>query len=260
MKTIKVDLPESMDKLELHALADLHIGDPECDIGLIKRTIQYIQETPNARCTLGGDLLDTATASSVSDTYSAKMNPNEQLAFCAKLFEPIKEKILYIVPGNHESRIWKSDGVSVTEILADKLGLIDRYSPTTVLAYIRLGRSVEDGQHGRKVQYAIYQTHGSGGGGKKEGSKVNKMADYSSIVDADIYISSHVHLPAAFRDGYFRTSAANSTAKIVDKLFVSTAAALKYGGYGDTAGFKPASLINPIIYLDGNVKLARVLV
>jgi hypothetical protein len=39
---------------------------------------------------------------------------------------------------------------------------------------------------------------------------------------------------------------------LVDKLFVNTAASLNYGGYGDAAGFKPASKQAPVIYLNGH--------
>jgi hypothetical protein len=43
----------------------------------------------------------------------------------------------------------------------------------------------------------------------------------------------------------------NSSIAFVDKLFVNTAAALNYGGYGDRQGYKPASKSSPVIYLDG---------
>jgi hypothetical protein len=93
-------------------------------------------------------------------------------------------------------------------------------------------------------------THGSGGG-RKEGGKINRLADLASIVDADIYIHAHTHLPLVFRESFFRVSSANSSVAQVDKLFVNTAAALKYGGYGDKQGFKPASTTAPVIYLSG---------
>jgi hypothetical protein len=38
---------------------------------------------------------------------------------------------------------------------------------------------------------------------------------------------------------------------MVEKLFVNTAAYLDYGGYGDRAGFKPASKSNPVLYFSG---------
>ena len=63
---------------------------------------------------------------------------------------------------------------------------------------------------------------------------------------------SHTHLPLVFKEGYYRVSGSNSSVALVDKLFVNTAASLDYGGYGDKAGFKPASKCSPIIYLNGH--------
>jgi hypothetical protein len=93
-------------------------------------------------------------------------------------------------------------------------------------------------------------THGSGGG-RREGGKINRLADLASIVDADIYIHAHTHLPVIFKEAFYRVSGSNSSVALVDKMFVNTAATLNYGGYGDRQGFKPASKRNPVIYLDG---------
>ena len=102
----------------------------------------------------------------------------------------------------------------------------------------------------RRQLYTIYVTHGSGGG-RREGGKVSKLADLASIVDADIYIHAHTHLPLIFKESFFRVSASNSSVAPAEKLFVNTSAALNYGGYGDTQGFKPASTRAPVIYLCG---------
>jgi hypothetical protein len=66
----------------------------------------------------------------------------------------------------------------------------------------------------------------------------------------------HTHMPAIIREGFFRVSAANSTVTMADRLFVNTAAWLKFGGYGDTQGYKPASMITPVIHLSGREKKA----
>ncbi len=253
MQTIKIDLPVEHENIELHALSDLHLGDGMSDWFHIKNLLKHIEETPNAYCILGGDLMDTAIASSVGDTYGANLSPMEQLKQCVNLFEPLAKagKILCILHGNHENRIYKSDGIDITALMADQLGLRDKYSPTTALLFIRFGKHrAADKQHGRKVAYTVYVTHGSGGG-RKEGGKINRLADLAQIVDADIYICGHTHLPAIFRCGYYRTSMANSSIQMVSKLFVNTAAALNYGGYGDVQAFKPSAKENPIIYLNG---------
>ena len=43
----------------------------------------------------------------------------------------------------------------------------------------------------------------------------------------------------------------NSSVKFVSKLFVNGGADLRYGGYADAQGYKPAAMENPVIYLDG---------
>lgn len=230
-------------------MADLHIGDSQCDFKLILEKIEHIKNTKNAYCILDGDLMDTAIASSIGDTYGANLQPMEQLKQCVKIFEPIKDKILAILPGNHENRVYKTDGIDITELMCSQLGIYDRYSPTTALLFIRFGER-KTGHHHRRQLYTVYVTHGSGGG-RKEGGKVNRLADLASIVDADIYIHGHTHLPLVFKESFFRVSGANSSVALVDKLFLNTAAYLDYGGYGDKAGFKPASKASPVIYLNG---------
>jgi predicted phosphodiesterase len=175
----------------------------------------------------------------------------EQLKLCVKLFQPLADagKILAILPGNHENRVYRSDGLDMTGIMAAQLGLQDGYSSTTALLFIRLGKN-DSSSHYRKVAYSVYVTHGSGGG-RKEGGKINRLVDYSQIVDADVYICGHTHMPAVLRTGYYRVCMSNSSVQMVEKLFVNTAAYLDYGGYGDSAGFKPSSKSNPVLYFNG---------
>lgn len=248
MKAIKCSLPYA-EVIEIHSMADLHIGDSSCDYKSILERIEYIKNTDNAYCVLDGDLMDTAIASSIGDTYGANLQPMEQLKQCVKIFEPIKEKILAVLPGNHENRVYKSDGLDITELLCAQLGIPDKYSPTTALLFIRFGKNTKRTPY-RPQLYTVYVTHGSGGG-RREGGKVNRLADLASIVDADIYIHAHTHLPLVFKESFFRVSGSNSSVALVDKLFVNTAASLNYGGYGDKQGYKPASKCSPVIYLHG---------
>lgn len=250
MKAIRCDLPFA-EQIEIHPMADLHIGDSMSDYKLIMERIDHIKNTPNAYCVLDGDLMDTAVCASIGDTYGANLQPMEQLRQCVKIFEPIKEKILAVLPGNHENRVYKSDGLDITEVMCSQLGIPEKYSSTTALLFVRFGKASHS--HGRKNSrqlYTVYVTHGSGGG-RKEGGKVNRLADLASIVDSDIYIHAHTHLPLIFKESFYRVSNCTSSVALVDKLFINTSAALNYGGYGDKAGFKPASKAAPIIYLNG---------
>ncbi len=250
MKAIRCDLPYA-ETIEIHPMADLHIGDSSSDYKLILERIEHIKNTENAYCILDGDLMDTAIASSIGDTYGANLQPMEQLKQCVKIFEPIKDKILAVLPGNHEGRVYKSDGLDITELMCAQLGIPEKYSPTTALLFIRFGKAKSHGRENTRQLYTAYVTHGSGGG-RREGGKVNRLADLASIVDADIYIHAHTHLPLIFKEAFYRVSSSTSSVALVDKMFVNTSAALNYGGYGDKQGFKPASKSSPVIYLDGH--------
>ena len=250
LRAIKCDLPKEIDELELVPLADFHIGDSCCDFKLIQSRLDHVRDTENAYCVLNGDLMDTAIASSIGDTYGANLQPMEQLKMCVKLFGPIKHKILCITSGNHENRIYKQDGIDMTALMAAQLEIPNAYTDTTALLFIRFGH---DTKHNRKLCYTAYVTHG-GGGGRKEGGQINRLADLASIVDADIYIHSHTHLPAVFKTAFYRANPENNAVTKADKLFVNTSASLDYGGYGDKNGYRPNSTDTPIIYLEGRRK------
>jgi hypothetical protein len=252
MKVIKIDLPQDISQLEIHPFADEHIGDEHCDIKRLLERIDYVKNTPNAYCIMNGDILDNATKTSIGDTYTQEFNPMEQLRRAVEMFSPIKDKIFCITHGNHENRTYKKEGINLSWLIAKQLGLEDRYSPTSAVLFIRFGKGASH-LHNRRVCYTIYALHGSGGG-RKEGAKAIRLADMASIIDTDIYIHSHTHLPMIMKQAFHRIDHRNSDVALVDKLFINTAANLKYGGYGEAGEFKPSSMDTPVIYLNGTKK------
>lgn len=259
MKTIKIDLPRELEQVELHTFADEHLGDENCDVKRLMQRIEYVKDTPNAYCILNGDIIDNATKTSIGDIYAQEYSPMDQLQRAIDLFAPIKDKILCITHGNHENRTYKNDGINLSRLMAIQLGLFDRYAPTSAVLFIRLGeesrgRKESNGSgKNRQIGYTVYVLHGSGGG-RKEGGKANRLADMASIIDTDIYIHSHTHLPMIMKQGFHRIDTHNNAVSIVDKLFVNTAANLNYGGYGEAAEFKPTSKDTPVICLGGRKK------
>ena len=259
MKTIKIDLPRELEQMELHIFADEHLGDEHCDVKRLLQRIEYVKNTPTAYCILNGDIIDNATRTSIGDTYTQEFNPMEQLQKAVDIFEPIKDKILCITHGNHENRTYKKEGINLSYLIANQLGLAERYTPTSAVLFIRLGelscRQKETNGSGknRQVCYTAYILHGSGGG-RKEGAKIIRLADMASIIDTDIYIHSHTHLPMIMKQSFHRIDPRNNTVALVNKLFVNTAANLDYGGYGEFGAFKPSSKDTPTIYMDGKKK------
>lgn len=257
MKIIKIDLPRELESVELHTFADEHIGDEHCDLKRLMQRIEYVRDTPNAYCIMNGDIIDNATKTSIGDTYAQEFAPMDQLQRAVDLFGPIKDKILAITHGNHENRTYRNEGINLSYLMAAQLGMADRYTATSAVLFIKVGeesrgRKDTKGQC-RKIGYTIYVLHGSGGG-RKEGAKANRLADMASIIDTDIYIHSHTHLPMVMKQGFHRIDIHNDAVAIVDKLFVNTASNLNYGGYGEAQEFKPSSKDTPVIYLGGRKK------
>lgn len=259
MQTIKCDLPRKHKNIEIHTFADLHVGDMHCDMDLIKKRIDDVKAKDNAYIILNGDIMNNATKTSVSDCYAEELTPMEQIERFSTLFEPVKDRILAITQGNHENRTYRKEGIDLSYLVAKQLRISDKYSKTSVLLFVRFGElsrgQKETNGSGkiRKVCYIIYANHGSGGG-RKEGAKAIRLADMASIVDADIYIHSHTHLPMVMKQAFYRTDTRNSTVSIVDKLFINTSSMLNYGGYGEAYEFKPNSKDTPVIYLNGTKK------
>lgn len=235
-------------------VADYHWADPNSDHEKIMEDIAYIRDHENCYCILNGDLLNCAIRSAVSDCY-AEITPMDELRVCVELFKPIVDKILCVVPGNHESRHYHTNGIDITELMCRQLGIEDRYSPTTALLFIRFGM-LDGKSHNRKVCYTVFVSHGNGGG-RKEGGKIQRLVDLSTIVDADIYLCGHTHLPAMLKDGFARPNCANNSITYGTRLYINTSAKLNYGGYGETGGFKVPCTDTPIIRLNGTCKEMR---
>ena len=255
MKPIKIDLSSEFKEVEIMPVADYHWADPNSDHDKIAEDLAYIHNHDNCFCILNGDLMDCAIASSIGDTYGATLSPMDELRECVKLFQPIAQKILCVVPGNHERRHYKTNGIDLTELMCRQIGIEDRYSPTTALLFIRFGEQ-NGKQHNRKVPYTVYVSHGNGGG-RKEGGKIQRLVDISTIVDADCYIVGHTHLPALLKDSFARPNMGNSSVTYCTRLYINTSAKLNYGGYGEVGGFKPACTDTPIIHLSGTHKEMR---
>lgn len=252
MKVIKHDLGK-FDELHILPLADTHIGDIHSDFKRLREQLDWVMGSENRYVILNGDLVDMAVRNSIGDIYSQNLTPMQGLEQCVKVFGPVKDRILAVQPGNHELRIWKTDGIDFTQILCKQLGIGDRYSNASSLIFVRFGKLERrgGGNHGRPSCYTIFCEHGSGGG-RTEGTKINRLVQMASIIDADVYVHSHTHTPIVTKNAYFRVSAANSSIRKVDRLFVNTSSLLEYGGYGELQGFKPNSLDTPIIHLSGS--------
>ena len=103
-------------------ISDVHLGSAECMEQEFMQFLETVRNTPDLYLTLGGDLIDNGTRSSVTNVFRATMYPSEQKRVMAKLLEPVRDRILCFVPGNHERRSGKDADDDPVYDIAAKLG------------------------------------------------------------------------------------------------------------------------------------------
>lgn len=263
MKFVKNDLPAEFSTLEIEIFSDLHLGSKRCDIKTIQDRVERVKNNENVYAIIVGDVVDNATKNSIADTYEEALTPMQQVKHAVMIFEPIKDKILGVVSGNHCFRSYKTEGVDLLYFMCAELGIADKYDMTACLLFIRFGKQVNHGKAkrncsaGRKICYSLYMSHGSGGGSTVGGS-ANKLEKRGQIIDADIIVQGHTHKPLTFRESFFKVDPQNNSAYPKEQVFVNSSATLEYEEYAERMGLKPNSKVSPVIVLNGQTKQVTV--
>ena len=120
-------------------ISDVHLGSPNCMEQEFIKFIDQVRNTPNMYLILGGDLIDNGTKSSVTNPFRATMPPSQQKKEMAKILEPVRDRILCIVPGNHERRSGKDADDDPCYDIAAKLDLETLYRENIAFVKIELG-------------------------------------------------------------------------------------------------------------------------
>ena len=177
-------------QVKVYAVGDLHAGAIQSNLKSWERFNQIILDDPKAYVIFLGDLMNNATKSSVSNPYEDIMRPRDQKIYLKEhLMDLAKaDRILAILPGNHENRSLKDADDSPLYDVAAKLDLEDIYRDNLAVIKLSVGTA-------KPNAYAILATHGSGGG-KLTGSTVNNYERFAATWDGiDIFCFGHSHKP-----------------------------------------------------------------
>lgn len=250
MKIIKKELPESIDKLTIIPISDVHIGDKTANLKAFREVLERIKNEPNTYTILNGDLCNVALKNSKSDVYSDELTPMEQVIQIINFLEPIKDKILVMSNGNHEDRITKDTSIDVLNLVARQLHIEQVYSNSWWYLYLSFGKD----RKGRSVNYTLTGYHGSGGG-RKSGGKINRLEEMSQVVIADVYIMSHTHKPIATK-GIIYTPYYQSKALTKQEMYylMSNSFVEYEGSYAEKMGMIPSHTGTTEAVLDGKQK------
>lgn len=220
-------------------IADVHLGSKECMEQEFISFIETVAETPNLYLVLAGDLINNATRSSVSNIFEERYRPADQKKMMAKILEPVKDRILCAVPGNHEGRSGKdADDCPMYDIMC-KLDIEDRFRENIAFVKIHCGKMNADGK--KNPTYVLAVVHGNGGGIYTGGS-VNRNERFGYVLDGvDCVISAHSHKPAVTAPSKIKVNPFRNTVSVVPFKVVTATSWLEYGGYAAKKMLLPSS-------------------
>ena len=217
---------ETAGQVKVYAVGDLHAGAIQSNLKSWERFNQIILDDPKAYVIFLGDLMNNATKSSVSNMYEDIMRPRDQKIYLKEhLMDLAKaDRILAILPGNHENRSLKDADDSPLYDVAAKLDLEDIYRDNLAIIKLNVGTT-------RLNTYMILATHGSGGG-KLTGSTVNNYERFAINWEGiDIFYFGHSHKPFITKPNKITIDPVHNYVSQHDTIVTTGASWLAYGGY-----------------------------
>jgi UDP-2,3-diacylglucosamine pyrophosphatase LpxH len=184
LRMIVIKTPEEFEYIDIYPIADIHCGALKFDHARWTR-FKKLLAPDNAYTLIAGDIFENATKGGKSNVYTQTMNPHQQKVFMTNELYDIREKILCIMPGNHDDRSEKEVGLKPIYDIASSLGITERYRDS--ICFLKIGVGTRRKQHGRQTQYAGCVMH-----------RTNKTMRYhysDTIDNLDFYVTGHTHQP-----------------------------------------------------------------
>lgn len=223
--------------VKVWAVADVHIGAKEADIEGFQKFLGKVRNEPDSYLVIVGDVLNNGTRDSLTNVYEETMPPSAQVELAAELLEPVKDRILGAVGGNHEQRSAKAVDLDPLFQVFSILRIPEVYRQNFAFVRIVLERgNITD-------HYALYLTHG------KSASKQRRFAQ-SAVEGVDAVIAGHTHNGSV--EKHARLVLSNRNAISIKPMISMTATSwLNYGGYSARGQFIPSATSDPQALLLG---------
>lgn len=244
------------DDLKIYPISDVHLGAAEHMESAWREFRTKVMGEENSYLVLAGDLINNATRSSVSNIFDETMRPSSQKKLMAEMLEPLKDRILCAVPGNHEGRSGKdADDDPVYDICA-KLDIEDLYRENMAFLKLQCGNVEGDGRF--NPTYILAVVHGNGGG-LLTGGAVNRAERFGYTIDgADALILGHTHKPFVTQPGKIKVNPYNNTVSVKPFKVISATSWLEYGGYAARKNLLPTTHAPQVLKLCGSRKELKI--
>lgn len=238
--------------IEIWPISDVHLGAEEHNAEAWSKFVKDLAARENTYAVLVGDLINNCTRSSISNIFRETEPPHIQKQMMAKMLEPIRDKILCAVSGNHERRSGKDADDDPTYDILCKLDLEHLYRENIVFLRIQMGKKGGAGQH--TPTYFLTITHGAGGGALT-GSSVNKAERFGYMIDGcDVLIVGHTHKPSITPPAKIVIDPQHGRALIKPFFVICSTSWMNYGGYAVQKLLMPSSVAPEYVKLYGREK------
>lgn len=249
----------------LYPLGDTHLGTKHCTETDLQKKIDEIKDNPFALWIGMGDYGEFITPTDSRWDYGViaewleKKQDNiteEQTKYICRLFEPIKDKCIGLLSGNHEDSCRRYLHVNVQQNICDRLELPNLgYSCWVKLRFAR------ENSNERHVYKCVF-THGEGWA-VTPGAKMNRLQRFMNSFDARIYGMGHMHDIITNSVPFLELSDANLI-KQKERVGAVTGCWFKTysqgldSSYGERKGYPPSSLGCPKFTIDLNRDMVKV--
>lgn len=263
MQLVSRNIPYIGDPIiNIYAFGDVHLGSSHHDKIRFAADIKTISEDRYSLAICLGDVCD-AIVPSDSKRFRANEIDAEYLPHLATVavyqrdrfieqIEPIADKLIGVIEGNHEDTILHRHHVALTQDICRETGA--EYLGNTALLRLTFTRMCasahamdSEGERMRSSVLPIYVTHGHSYG-RKSGTPLNRLEDTASNFDASIYLAGHSHSLATSRNQRLSVPA-KGTPKIVSRPQVfavcgcyTTEYEEDVAGYSERAGHTPTDV------------------
>ena len=243
-------LSRELQQIKIYPVADLHVGAEEFLAKAWEAFRKKLLSEPDSYIGIDGDMVNNAIKSSVSNVYAETMRPREQKRWLADQLAPVRDKILFAIPGNHEYRSDKEVDDNPLYDVCCKLDIEHLYRENAAFVKISLGNKA----NGKPVVYTLCAMHGSGGG-IYTGATVNRSERFSQYIDGlDIMMTGHTHKGVVSKPKKLVIDPYNNQVTFRDVAVVGCTSWLEYGGYALKQMLQPASNDPQTLVLDGTKK------
>lgn len=227
----------------IYPIADVHLGAVEHAEEEWQAFLNKVQRD-NAYLILAGDLLNNGVRSAgFANPFDEVLRPREAKRRMVEYLQPLKDRILCVVSGNHEQRTTRDSDQDLTYDICAKLDIEDRYREN--IAFMSIGIGSRSNRDGAIAAFSFCVTHGSGGG-IYTGASVNRNERFSSYIDGlDCFIAGHVHRGFVTKPSKIVIDGRNRKVSMKHYVVMSCVSWLNYGGYAARKMLLPSQICDP---------------